>query len=163
MYRAIRFASALLTLLLTTGLATNVQAATHSRTVTVKMAEQGEGHYVFSPANITIHVGDTVVWKNTTDTVHTATADDMSWDSGDVEEGQTFSHTFSQAGTIHYHCHYHRAMGMVGTITVLTGPAMPSTGGGGMSGSVHAPDLLLGSFIAALLVLGALLVRAGRV
>ncbi|MDQ3881118.1 MAG: cupredoxin domain-containing protein, partial [Chloroflexota bacterium] len=57
----------------------------------------------FQPASVTISVGDTVTWVNTGDHPHTVTADDGSFDSGELDTGGTFSHTFTSAGTFGYH------------------------------------------------------------
>jgi plastocyanin len=67
----------------------------------------------FSPGTITIKAGITVTWKNNDYTAHTVTADDSSFDSGNLDPGQSFSHTFSSAGTINYHCKYHTMTGKV--------------------------------------------------
>jgi plastocyanin len=42
----------------------------------------------------------------------------MPFASKGMEEGSTFSHTFSVKGTYKYICVYHEAMGMVGTVIV---------------------------------------------
>jgi plastocyanin len=77
----------------------------------------------FSPANLTIGVGDTVHWVvDTTSFIHTTTSNIThqpdSWDSGNLSTGDTFDHTFNTPGTFAYHCQYHAKMGMVGNITV---------------------------------------------
>ncbi len=72
--------------------------------------------YVFTPASVTIKAGDTVQFLNDDTTAHTATADDKSWDSGNLDIGATFSHTFTTAGTVTYVCAYHGFMR--GTIVV---------------------------------------------
>jgi plastocyanin len=41
---------------------------------------------------------------------HTVTADDGSFDSGNLSPDKTFSHTFDQAGTFKYHCSLHASM-----------------------------------------------------
>ena len=63
-----------------------------------------------------VTVGTTVKWVNNDNMVHTVTADDNSYNSGDLAAGATFSHTFSTAGTYTYHCKYHS--GMTGTVWV---------------------------------------------
>jgi plastocyanin len=88
---------------------------------------------LFEPADVSIAKGGTITWKNTGGTVHTATGDpskasspaDVSlpagakaWDSGDVQPGGNFSHTFDTSGTYKYVCVPHESGGMVGTITV---------------------------------------------
>jgi plastocyanin len=64
----------------------------------------------FSPASITVKAGTTVTWKNNDNMAHTVTADDASFDSGALNNGQTFSHTFNTAATVTYHCTYHSTM-----------------------------------------------------
>jgi plastocyanin len=78
------------------------------------------GSLTFSPATLTIAVGDTVTW--TWDSSgHTSTSDDgVSWDSGVLGAGQTYSHTFTAAGVYPYHCTPHRSLGMTGEIRVGT-------------------------------------------
>src|SRR5262245_4649824 len=78
----------------------------------------------FSPKTLTVQPGDTVIWTNNSGIAHTVTADDGSFTSGSVSPGQTFSHTFSTAGTVAYHCSFHGAaggIGMAGTIVVQSG------------------------------------------
>ena len=69
----------------------------------------------FGPSAITVKAGTTVTWTNNDNTAHTVTADDNSFDSGNLNKGATFSHTFATAGTFHYHCTYHPMM--TGTVT----------------------------------------------
>jgi plastocyanin len=83
-------------------------------------------NFAFTPASVTIAVGDTVTWTNTQSGVtHTVTADDGSFDSGRLPSGQSFSMTFTHAGTIPYHCNIHPSMH--GTI-VVTAAAAGSAG-----------------------------------
>ena len=70
----------------------------------------------FDPQNINVSVGDTVEWTNRGTHTHTVTADDGSFDSGDLAPNQTFRQTFQTAGTVPYHCEIHS--GMTGTVTV---------------------------------------------
>jgi plastocyanin len=77
--------------------------------------------FQFTPQDLTISVGDTVVWTNTGQMLHTVTASDSSWDSGNLDPGKTFSRTFDTAGTFTYYCRFHgspQGTGMAGTITV---------------------------------------------
>ena len=82
------------------------------------------GDLFFSPASVTIAVGDTVTWRNTGQAPHNATADDGSFETPTLNNGQSASHTFSQAGTFSYICTIHP--NMKGTVRVLA-----SSGGGG--------------------------------
>ena len=51
--------------------------------------------FKFTPASVTVNEGDTVNWTNDGPTVHTATADDGSFDTGILEKGQSGSATFT--------------------------------------------------------------------
>lgn len=64
----------------------------------------------FSPATLTIEVGDTVTWRNADDRPHTATSNDGAFDSGNLDEGVGFSFTFTEPGTFTYRCDYHPEM-----------------------------------------------------
>ncbi len=86
--------------------------------------------FQFSPATITIHVGDTITWTNNGPTAHTATASDHSFDTGTLQKGQSASHTFTTAGTFAYICTLHPFMH--GTV-VVQAAASSTTGGGGSS------------------------------
>jgi plastocyanin len=81
----------------------------------------------FNPPTITIHVGQTVVWRNDDTVPHTTTSGSCSgnvctpapgWDSGTLNPGQSFSHTFDTAGTFGYYCRIHGAA-MQGTVVVM--------------------------------------------
>jgi plastocyanin len=64
----------------------------------------------FSPQRLEITTGTTVIWTNTDPLVHTISADDKSWDSGAIEPGKTWSHTFTQPGEYTFHCTPHPFM-----------------------------------------------------
>jgi plastocyanin len=64
----------------------------------------------FDPASLTISVGTTVTWTNHEAIPHTATADDGSFDSGMMNEGDTFEFTFGSPGTFGYSCAIHPNM-----------------------------------------------------
>ena len=67
-------------------------------------------NYTFKPASVTIPVGATVTWKNLDDDPHTATADDGSFNSKGLAQGDTYSHAFTKPGTYRYHCTVHPFM-----------------------------------------------------
>ena len=91
----------------------------------------------FMPTDITVHVGDTVTWRNGETIGHTITSG--AW--GDVNEstglrgtqtpdglfdhdlapmgspGDTFSFTFTEAGVFPYYCQPHKTMNA--TVTVM--------------------------------------------
>lgn len=64
----------------------------------------------FTPAQLTIAPGDTVTWINNDVLVHTSTADDGSWDSGSLANGDEWSVTFDEAGEFDYSCTPHPVM-----------------------------------------------------
>ena len=64
----------------------------------------------FTPASITVTPGTTVTWNNIDDMTHTVTADDNSFNSGNIGAGGSFVKTFSVAGTFTYHCSIHPSM-----------------------------------------------------
>lgn len=70
----------------------------------------------FSPSTLTVKVGDKVTWTNQDSAGHSATADDGSFDTGVLAQGQSGSATFAKAGTYTYHCSVHP--GMKATIVV---------------------------------------------
>jgi plastocyanin len=69
----------------------------------------------FTPAQLTIKVGETVTWNNTNSMLHTVTSDDGLFDAN-VQPGASFAYTFDTAGTYAYVCTLHP--GMAGTIVV---------------------------------------------
>jgi plastocyanin len=83
------------------------------------------GDLFFSPTSVSIAVGDTVTWHNTGQAPHNATADDGSFKTPTLNNGQSASETFNQAGTFSYICTIHP--NMKGTVRVLSS----NTGGGG--------------------------------
>ena len=82
----------------------------------------------FSPIDVTIARGDTVVWFNAGSAGHTTTSGagcsaDGLWDSGGLASGESYSVIFgdngvTQTGTMPYYCVPHCGMGMTGTVTV---------------------------------------------
>jgi plastocyanin len=84
-------------------------AAASGQAVTVQ-------NMAFNPATLTIPKGTTVTWTNSDPVAHTVTASGGAFNSGHLNPGQTFSHTFDQAGTFDYQCTYHPYM--KGTIVV---------------------------------------------
>jgi plastocyanin len=85
-----------------------------ARVFAATAVDTGENYY--TPANVTIHPGDTVTWTNSGKEAHTVTADDDSWGTDDLEPGQSFSQTFTTPGTYSYSCILHD--NQTGVITV---------------------------------------------
>jgi plastocyanin len=69
----------------------------------------------FSPNPIDVRVGDTVTWTNDHRESHTVTSS-SGFDSGIIEPGQSFNHTFEKTGTFQYYCELHPSM--VGKVNV---------------------------------------------
>jgi len=78
--------------------------------------------FQFTDADITISVGDTVVWINNQG-LHDVDADDNSFTSGDPAEAPwTFVHVFTAKGVNPYFCSVHGGAGgagMSGVVTVM--------------------------------------------
>ncbi|HVC35369.1 MAG TPA: plastocyanin/azurin family copper-binding protein [Chloroflexota bacterium] len=113
-----------------TGLNNEAKAAQSANATVVKMTDQN----TFDPGTVTISKGQTVTWQNASSTVHSATFDpskvankaDVSlpdgvqpFDSGLLQPGQSWSHTFTVAGTYKYVCIPHESLGMRGTVVVV--------------------------------------------
>lgn len=74
-------------------------------------------NYAFNSSALTVDSGVVITWTNKDAVAHTVTANDGSFDSGDIQPGATFQHTFTTRGkTVSYHCRIHTYM--IGTITV---------------------------------------------
>jgi plastocyanin len=87
----------------------------------------------FTPANLTVQIGDTVEWRNTSGMAHTVSADPqlavqpnhvalpagaMPFNSGELPPQGRFRHTFDIPGVYRYVCIHHGSAGMVGTVVV---------------------------------------------
>jgi plastocyanin len=109
--------------------ATTTTTLPRPQTHTVMVGEGGA--LVFTPANLTIHVGDTVrwVWGSPGHSVVSGTngnADNRFCSPSDTgcdnpplsNMGATYEHTFAQAETFSYFCSVHFSLGMTGTISV---------------------------------------------
>src|SRR5205085_2438342 len=64
----------------------------------------------FAPARIEVTAGTTVVWTNNAPVQHSVVADNGSFDSGLIDPGKRFAHTFTKAGTYTFHCTPHPFM-----------------------------------------------------
>jgi plastocyanin len=78
----------------------------------------------FQPRELTIPTGATVVWEHSGNFPHTVTADDGTFNSGTLQNGDTFRRTFGEPGRYPYYCEIHGGpggSGMAGVI-VVEGP-----------------------------------------
>ena len=71
----------------------------------------------FNSNAVTIKAGTTVKWGNKDNVTHNVISDDGLWSSNSLAKGDTISYTFTQAGTLSYHCSVHPSMKV--TITVV--------------------------------------------
>ena len=73
-------------------------------------------NFAFLPAKLEVGAGTTIAWTNNDEMIHSVTADDGAWDSGLIEPGATWQHTFETPGTYTFHCTPHPFM--KGVVTV---------------------------------------------
>jgi amicyanin len=84
-------------------------------------AEVGMQNIQFDPSELTVAAGTTVTWTNNEDVPHDVTkesgpGEDFSSGQGNMQNGDTFEHTFEDAGTYEYVCTVHP--NMTGSVTV---------------------------------------------
>jgi quinohemoprotein ethanol dehydrogenase len=60
------------------------------------------GDYYFLPNRVQVAVGDTLTFENDGSVVHTATASDKSFDTGDIQPNTATPVTFNTAGTYNF-------------------------------------------------------------
>ena len=137
-------------------------------------ASVNAGDFFFSPASVTIAVGDTVTWHNSGQAPHNATGNGGSFSTGTINPGGSGSHTFNSAGTFSYICTIHPQM--KGTVRVLSsggsggsGGASSSSSGTSESSAVASPDAagtsttlpMTGMAVGALALVGLALLASG--
>src|SRR5437899_2479115 len=97
-------------------------------TVTVMV---GPGGFFFTPSSVTIHTGDSVLWMWSS-TGHSSTSGSPGmpnglWDSGILNQGASFTHTFNTAGSFPFYCTPHGACcGMIGAVIVSNSTPTPT-------------------------------------
>ena len=88
-------------------------------------------NYAYSPAALTVRVGDTVTWMQHDEAPHdvVTTSAPVAFRSPQLSAGQSWSYTFRQPGTYQYYCSVHPDMRA--SVTVLpaptTAPPKPAT------------------------------------
>ena len=99
-----------------------------ANSISIVSRAETRGTGAFDPNPLTVSGNGVVRWYNddiaaaggqyggSNGTIHTITADDISFNSGNIIPRATFEHTFATAGTYTYHCSIHPTMR--GTITV---------------------------------------------
>ncbi|UOB12437.1 cupredoxin family copper-binding protein [Streptomyces sp. HP-A2021] len=118
-----------------TGAAQAPVAAAEARPAAAKADHQVDimGNKFGDGKQLVVEVGQTVRWTNHDSVPHTVTTTKapVKFDSGTLEQGDSWSYTFTKAGTYEYYCAVHPDM--VASVKVVEG----SGGGGG--GSTPAP------------------------
>ncbi len=66
--------------------------------------------FEFSPQIIHVKLGDVIRWTNNDLAPHTATADKLGWDTGELAKGTSAQVTVSQAMETTYFCAFHPHM-----------------------------------------------------
>lgn len=66
--------------------------------------------FAFEPEEIAVEIGDRIVFTNHDIAPHTATARDVSWDTGTLEAGEHTELTVTEAWTSDFFCVHHPAM-----------------------------------------------------
>ena len=77
--------------------------------------------FKFAPQTLTVKVGTTVTWTNNDSTPHNVIADNGEFSSNTLQQNDTFSFTFTKAGTYAYYCSFHGGSGgngMAGVVVV---------------------------------------------
>ncbi len=92
-------------------LAGGAQAAKET-TVEVTMAGRA-----YQPTELTVGLGQTVVWKNLSLTHHTVTSTTGVFESSSISPRESYSVTFTKSGTFDYECLIHPTM--KGSVVVL--------------------------------------------
>lgn len=81
---------------------------TQSATPPPTTVKVGIEDFMFFPPEVVIAKGGTVTWSNKDTYQHTVTSG--YFDSGTLNQGQTFSYTFNEARTYDYWCKNHASM-----------------------------------------------------
>jgi plastocyanin len=67
-------------------------------------------NFAYVPDSVTIPAGSTVKFVEEDEVPHTVTASDGSFDSGNLNQKQTWTHLFAKPGAYAYYCAYHTYM-----------------------------------------------------
>ena len=105
----------------------NLIPTTPSQVVVIIANGAGENlHLGFEPSKITIVIGvnNTVIWKNEDSDWHTAHSNIPEFNSGLIQPGDSFTHTFQRAGTYPYHCDPHPWMTGVVIVKAATSTSL---------------------------------------
>ena len=85
-------------------------SATFTSADTAKRHDIDIADFVFDPAVLEVHPGDQIRWTNRDISPHTATADDGSWDTGELQKGQSAVVDVTENMSATYFCAFHPHM-----------------------------------------------------
>ena len=94
----------------------SIMVATFVAAISLNIAKASETHtveisqFAFIPAKITVAAGDTIIWVNRDIVPHTATADNGSWDTGEILTNQQKRIIVAEDQSLSYYCAYHPSM-----------------------------------------------------
>ena len=96
----------------------------------------------FSPSNLDVLAGDTVIWRNNSQKTHNVKSETAGFDSGRFAPRGAANHEFPAAGVFPYVCTIHDGMtGQIGVYPLLLGgPARPVQPGTSVALHVRAPE-----------------------
>ena len=112
----------------------------HASVTVAPFQEKGHSvvieNFAYSPEPVGARVGEAVVWINRDEAPHTVTAQDGSWSSGTLVQGDGVAMIFSEPGTYEYICALHppattRVAGAAEGVKLAGGG-----GGHGMKGTI---------------------------
>ncbi|MDR3608390.1 MAG: hypothetical protein P4M08_13555 [Oligoflexia bacterium] len=78
----------------------------------------GLGAAAFGINPLYVNLGTTIIWVNQDSVAHTVTANDGSFDSGPINPGQYFAHSFNSAGTFPYYDSIYGSQSMSGSVVI---------------------------------------------
>ena len=81
---------------------------THTKGITNHTIRMQNSAY--TPASLNILPNSKVTWVNDDNMIHTVTAADGSFTSGDITVGASYTRTFSTKGTVNYYDNYNQNM-----------------------------------------------------
>jgi plastocyanin len=85
----------------------------------------GTGAVSYSPNDLSVAVGDTVTWRNTSGGFHNVHFDDGTVNAPPSNADWSYPRTFTEAGEYRYHCDFH-GPGMSGVVRVGTSAPTPT-------------------------------------
>lgn len=107
-----------------TGVGAGVASAQEGDEKRVKITMHDD-EYVMVPHGLYVEPGETVTFESDVGAPHSSEAYEdripegaEKWDSGIMDTGETFEHTFEVEGTYDYFCAPHKVLGQVGRIVV---------------------------------------------